>query len=859
MGPGAAPGANAEDAGREGMRNGGVRFSRIALPTGVELHVAERGPASGRPVLLLHGYTDSWFSWSPILDLLPPDARAIVPSQRGHGDSDRPQCCYRFADYARDAVALLDELGIERADVVGHSMGSFVAQKIAIDYPDRVNGLVLVGSGAAIRNPAVEEFGATVMTLTDPVSPQFIREFQAGTAHEPLRPALLDGLVRETGQLPARIWRDAMNGMLAGDMKTELRRIRARTLIVWGVHDGLFGRADQDALVAAIPNAELLVYDDAAHSPNWEFPERFAADLSAFLNGAATTAGSAAVRREHANHAHGESARPGAARDHDEHGNASSSAVGPMPLLDGLGDWHYAITTSSSDAPRYFDQGLRLAYAFNHDEAVRSFERAVQLDSACAMCWWGIAYALGPNINLPMDAAIEPRALAAARRAVSLARGVKAAERGLIRALALRYGEPAGASRAARDSAYAIAMGRVAIEHPDDADAQVLFADAMLNLRPWNQWTRGGQPQPGTLKLVAALERVLEAHPTHAGACHFYVHAVEASPTPERALPCAERLPRLMPGAGHVVHMPAHIYLRVGRYEDAARANIAAVEADANYFARHEVTPGVYPMFYAPHNLHFLWAAYMLSGQKEMALGAARALVDRVDPQDARGAAALEGFLPSAALTHVRFGDWKAALVESAPPSDLRYAKAMWHYARGVAHAGRNDLAAAAVELDSVRTIASQVSDDMIIIMNPAPSLLRIAAEVLAGVIASRQERWPAAVDHFRGAVRMEDALTYDEPPPWYHSARNLLGETLLRARRYAEAEQAFREDVWYLRENGWSLSGLERALRAQGKGAEAHEVSRRLEKAWMHADSPARPAAGDQDLPAPAPALKQD
>src|SRR5688572_20011048 len=327
---------------------------------------------------------------------------------------------------------------------------------------------------------------------------------------------------------------------------------------------------------------------------------------------------------------------PAEHQDHKAHEHAAAPPSGTMPLLKGLGTWHHRISTTSPEAQRYFDQGLRLTYGFNHDEAVRSFERATQLDPDCAMCHWGIAYALGPNINLPMEGKTEPRALAAIRRAVDLKTRATAGERALIEAMAVRYGEPAGAARAERDAAYADAMRKVAAKFPADVDAQTLFADAMLNLRPWNQWTREGKPQPGTLELVGVLERALARQPAHAGACHFYIHAIEASETPDRALPCAERLPVLMPGAGHVVHMPAHVFLRVGRYEAAARANIAAVEADKRYFAAHAARPGVYPMFYAPHNLHFLWSAYLLSGQREKALTAARTLTERVKLEEAR-------------------------------------------------------------------------------------------------------------------------------------------------------------------------------------------------------------------------------
>lgn len=522
--------------------------------------------------------------------------------------------------------------------------------------------------------------------------------------------------------------------------------------------------------------------------------------------------------------------------------HAHPAPQGVMPILSGLGDWHHQITTKSPEAQRYFDQGLRLTYGFNHEEAVRSFERAVQLDPDCAMCHWGVAYALGPNINLPMDAKTEPRALAATREAVRLKKAATAGESALIEAMAVRYAEPAGANRAERDLAYANAMRDVAKRFPNDADAQVLFADAMLNLRPWNQWTREGTPQPGTLELVGVLTQTTTHQPNHAGACHFFIHAVEASQTPERALPCAERLPRLMPGAGHVVHMPAHVYLRVGRYEDAARANIAAVEADNKYFATRALPPGVYPQFYAPHNLHFLWATYMLSGQREKALGAARALKDRVAVDDARSTAALEGFLPPAMLTLARFGNWDAVLAEPAPPAELHYTTGMWHYARGIAHSAKKDFQAADQDLARLRAEAAGIKDDVIIILNPAPAVLKLAAEVLAADIAAQQRRFDDAVAHLKTAVTMEDALTYDEPPPWYHSVRNRLGETLLQAGRPEDAAAAFRDDLRHFRETGWSLSGLERALRASGQTREADEASRRFKVAWKYADGAPEP-----------------
>ena len=797
-----------------------VRVTRVRLNTGVELEVAERGRRDGHPVLFLHGFPDSRISFAPVVAQLSPDIRAIIPSHRGHGDSEHPACCFRISDLATDAVALLDALGIERAALVGHSLGSFVAQRVAIEHPDRVSHLVLIGSAYSPGSKPVLEFSELATTLTDPVSPAFIREFQQSTIAQPIPPSFFGQLLAESEKIPARVWRDIGSSLASRANPSNPSRIQAKTLVVWGVKDVLFDRAQQDSLVRAIRGARLLVYERGGHSLNWEEPDRLASDLVAFLRD------SAAAKSRPEPHV--------ASHDHD-----ASVPAGLMPLLEGLGEWHLKVTTASPEAQRYFDQGLRLMYAFNHDEAARSFERAALLDSTCALCHWGVAYASGPNINLPMESSAEPRALAAIRRAVQLRRRATTREQALIDAMGVRYGEPAGAQRASRDSAFARRMRSVARQFPADADIQVIFADAMLNLRPWNQWTREGAPQPGTLELVEALERVLRRTPDHAGACHFYIHAIEASETPERAIPCAERLPRLMPGAGHVVHMPAHVYLRVGRYEDAARANIAAVEADRRYFATREVPQGIYPMFYAPHNLHFLWATYLLSGQREKALGTARALQDRVSPDDARAVGSLEGFLVAEALALTRFGNWDDVLALPAPPAELRYTRGMWHYARGMARSAKGDVKAASEELDSLRAIAARVPDDVIIILNPAPALLKLAAEVLAGRMAARQAHYDEAIVRFRTAMRLEDALTYDEPPPWYHSVRNLLGEVLLDAGRAAEAEAAFRDDLRFVRETGWSLSGLQRALERQGRKEEAMTIARRFENAWRFADGP--------------------
>ena len=544
--------------------------------------------------------------------------------------------------------------------------------------------------------------------------------------------------------------------------------------------------------------------------------------------GAMATAGSQEPRRAEA------------AAQHDGHGNDVHRSGSRATLLPGLGDWRHPVSTHLPLAQHFFDQGLRLTYGFNHDEAERSFSEAARLDPSCAMCWWGVAYAAGPNINLPMTPEAEQRALVATRQAQRLATRAPARERAYIEAMARRYGEPTGADRGARDSAYALAMRDVARRYPDDLDAQVLHADAMLNLRPWNQWTRDGEPQPGTLEVVATLERVIARRADHAGACHFYVHATEASHSPERALPCAERLPRLMPGAGHVVHMPAHIYLRVGRYADAARANVTAMAADRRYLGGRAVPAGMYPMFIAPHNAHFLWAAYLLSGQHARAVETARALERSVSPVDARANASLEAFLTTVMLTHARFAAWDSVLAQPAPAAELRYARGIWHFARGLAYAARGNDAASAAELDTLRDIARVVPAEMVIILNPARAVLELAATVLAGELALRQGRTDEALAHLREGVHREDALTYDEPPPWYHSARHALGTALLAARRPADAEAAFRDDLRVYRENGWSLAGLERVLRDQGREAEAAAVAARFATAWRDADVPA-------------------
>ena len=515
----------------------------------------------------------------------------------------------------------------------------------------------------------------------------------------------------------------------------------------------------------------------------------------------------------------------------------TSKTADKVPLFDNLGTHHHTVTTKSPSAQRYFDQGLRLVYAFNHDEAVRAFKEAARLDPHCAMAYWGIGLALGPNYNLLLDEERNKAAYAATQKAIKLAPKVSAPERAYIAALAKRYSLAPDADRKALDLAYADAMREVARSYPDDTDAATLFAEAMMDLRPWALWTLDGQPQPGTLEIVATLEEVLKKDPMHPGANHYYIHAIEASRQPERGLVAAERLHGLVPGAGHLVHMPSHIYMRTGRYADAAEANVQAIKVDEAYIAT--VKPaGVYPMMYYPHNIHFLWAAASMEGCSADAIRAGREVTKGVSPEMVKEMGMIEYFVPTALFALARFGTWSDILNEPAPPPDQPYATGIWHYARGLAFTAIGQLDEATTEQQAVAAAATAMPPDRIIGDNtPAAALLHIAADTLAGEIAARRGQTDDAVKHLQEAMRAQDALPYSEPPPWYYPARQSLGAVLLAAGRPAEAEAVYREDLERNPENGWSLFGLAQALHARKADAEAAEIDTRYRKAWERAD----------------------
>ncbi|CAN5894996.1 hypothetical protein BH20GEM1_BH20GEM1_11070 [soil metagenome] len=508
----------------------------------------------------------------------------------------------------------------------------------------------------------------------------------------------------------------------------------------------------------------------------------------------------------------------------------SSTPADTVLLFDDLGDHHYEVSTTNPLAQQYFDQGLRLMWGFNHAEAIRAFDQAARIDPECAICYWGIAFSYGPNINAPMDSTSGVAAWAAIQKAIELKPSANEREAAFIDALATRYAAVPPVARTALDSAYATAMNAVADRYPDDLEAAVLAADAIMNLSPWNYWTPDGQPRPETGRLVNLLEAIITEDPSHPGACHLYIHAVEAA-EPEKAVPCAERLAGLMPGAGHIVHMPAHIYIRVGRYNDAIEANIHAVHQDETYIA-DVGTPGIYPAFYYPHNYHFLAFASTFAGRGDTALETARKAAEHMD----LGVARMVGPEASRMLAHphltlMAFGRWEDVLAEPAPPADIRFAAGLVHYTRGVANAALERWDDAAAELDSVRQIASEHTEGW-------PSVvMQIAVHALMGDIAYRRGDFADAVQHYQVAAGLQDGLRYTEPAYWNKPVRHDLGVALLAAGQAAEAERAYREDLDKFPDNGWSLYGLAASLEAQGKTAEAAEVRERLESAWSGAD----------------------
>jgi len=510
------------------------------------------------------------------------------------------------------------------------------------------------------------------------------------------------------------------------------------------------------------------------------------------------------------------------------------------PLLEGMGNLHWPISTDSELAQRYFDQALTLSYGFNHLEAERSFREAARLDDECAMCFWGAALVLGPNINDPVPTPDrETKAYQTLEDAKARVQHASDKERALIEALETRYAATLPSDRASLDQAYANAMRAVAQRFPEDVEIQALFAEAMMDTMPWAYWTEDGKPKPLTEEVLATLDFVLERDPDHPGANHFYIHAVEQE-QPERGVDAADRLRRVVPGAGHLVHMPSHIYIRVGRYHDGSLANELAIQADDDYVTQCRAQ-GIYPVAYVPHNHHFLWATTTMEGRSADALAAARHTASHVQRPLMREPelAMLQHFSAIPYYAMVRFGKWDEILAEPAPEADLLYPTAVWHYARGIAYARMGKLDKATGELERVRAIGVDPRLEPLRIwgLNPMTSLAEIAAAVLNAEIAAARKDTKTAVAELRKAIAIEDALIYGEPPDWFYPVRHNLGAILLEAGRRQAAEKVYREDLARFPDNGWSLFGLAQSLRAQGKRREADDVQRRFETAWQHAD----------------------
>jgi tetratricopeptide (TPR) repeat protein len=524
------------------------------------------------------------------------------------------------------------------------------------------------------------------------------------------------------------------------------------------------------------------------------------------------------------------------------HGLHAAPAAGPTaydeavpPLFDNLGRHTWPITTRTPQVQAFFDQGLRLAYGFNHAEARRAFRQAQRLDPSCAMCFWGEAYVLGPNINVPMEPSANATALAALGRAQALTAHASEKEQALIAALATRYSADPQVERAALDKAWADALGEVARRFPDDAEIAVLHAEAIMDTQPWDYWTDGGRQAKGRAdEIVAELERAMARNPDHPGAIHLYIHAVEASDRPERAEAPADRLAALMPGAGHVVHMPSHIYYRVGRYRDALAANKAAVAVDEVYIDTHRPS-GPYPLAYYPHNLHFLLAAAHAAGDGATALEAAGKLRQVISPELASAIPMVQPDMAAPYWANAVFGRPEAVLALTVPDDAPTFVKAMWRYARGITFVSQGRADNAESEIAAIRALEG--ADDLAKAAGagiPGPAVLGIAREVLGGRIAQANRDLPAAIAAFERAAALQDGLAYMEPPYWYYPVRQSLGAALLAAGRPAEAEEAFRAALRRAPNNGWALFGLAQAAKARGDGAAAQDAEARLDKVWV-------------------------
>lgn len=531
-------------------------------------------------------------------------------------------------------------------------------------------------------------------------------------------------------------------------------------------------------------------------------------------------------------------AAPGAGADTERPADGATEV-----LFEGMGNTRHEITTRNPRAQKFFDQALVLAWGFNHAEAGRSFLEAARLDPACAMCYWGAAWVLGPNINAKMDAADAPRAWELVQKAVALADKVSEEERAYIAALAARYAEKPPVDRAPLDQAFTAGMRAVVVKFPDDLDARAILAEAIMDEHPWDYWDlKTRKPRRWTPEILGLLEGIMARKPGHVAANHLYIHAVEASPTPQMGESAADRLGTLVPGAGHLVHMPSHIYLRTGRYADGSAANEAAIRADQAYITQCR-SGGIYPLAYHPHNWHFLWMTATFEGRSARAIEAAQHVHDKVpaDKMHDHAWGVLQHYNALPLYAYARFGKWQEILNAPPPDASLDYPTAVWHYTRGLALVNTSRVAEAEKELAVLEGILSgdeqELTRTTLWDINSAYALMQIGRRLLAGEIAAKKGDTKTAIKLLEKAADMELSLNYDEPPDWYYPVRHSLGAVYLEAGRAKDAEKVYRTDLQWYPENGFALFGLEQALAAQGKSAEAAEVHARFVKTWARAD----------------------
>ena len=512
---------------------------------------------------------------------------------------------------------------------------------------------------------------------------------------------------------------------------------------------------------------------------------------------------------------------------------------GEAPLFKGLGNLKYTVSTSSSKAQQYFNQGLTLIYAFNHGEAGRSFKAAIELDSTCAMAYWGMAMVLGPNYNAALNPASLKEINAYVNKAIRFSNKAKRNEQALIRALRQRFPEGNEVTDMTRfNAAYAEAMKGAAMMFPDDAEIATLYAEALMNEHPWNLWLKDGTPQPWTPQIITQIESTLKKYPNHPGAIHFYLHAMEASREAKKVLPAADKLLDLLPAAGHLVHMPAHIYIRTGEYHKGVLATEKARIADSNYITQCKVQ-GTYPLLYYPHNTHFLAACAFLEGNSKKAIEAARSVSDNADRKYINEIGTVQHYFNIPYYVLVHLGKWDEILAMPDPGQNLKYPRAIRHYARGVAQLARGNVNESEKELIALKEIARDESLKNLLIWetNSAADLVRIATLMLEAELAASRSEYEMSIALLRNAVEMEDKLTYQEPPDWFFSTRHTLGSVLVKAEKFAEAQKIYEEDLSILPENGWALMGLYNSLKGQDKKEEALQIKKRFDAAWKWSD----------------------